>query len=130
MDLRFFRYQLADFRQEYEDIQKWTKKNRQGEIEVLNSANSLIDTSHIIRAKEIQLREQCSYLNYAIQDAEKSIPLLHKEIGNIKLMIQSFVEKLSSLQTDYIYKHDKLVGEIKVLDTKIRESHHKQKEYE
>ena len=130
MDLRFFRSQLADFRQEYEDIQKWTKKNRQGEIEVLNSANSLIDTSHIIRAKEIQLREQCSYLNYAIQDAEKSIPLLHKEIGNIKLMIQSFVEKLSSLQTDYIYKHDKLVGEIKVLDTKIRESHHKQKEYE
>ena len=130
MDLRFFRSQLADFRQEYEDIQKWTKKNRQGEIEVLNSANSLIDTSHNIRAKEIQLREQCGYLNYAIQDAEKSIPLLHKEIGDIKLKIQSFVEKLSSIQTDYIDKHDKLVGEIRVLDTKIRDSHRKQKEYE
>lgn len=130
MDLRFFRYQLADFRQEYEDIQKWSKKNRQGEIEVLNTANSLIDTSHNIHAKDIQLREQCGYLNYAIQDAERSIPLLHKEVGDIKLIIQSFVEKLSSIHADYSYKHDKLVGEIKVLDTKIRESHRKQKEYE
>lgn len=130
MDLRFFRYQLADFRQEYEDIQKWSKKNRQGEIEVLNTAKSLIDTSHNIHAKDIQLREQCGFLNYAIQDAEKNIPLLHKEIGDIKLIIQSFVEKLSSIRADYSYKHDKLVGDIKVLDTKIRESHRKQKDYE
>ena len=130
MDLRFFRTQLADFHHEYEDIQKWTKKNRNGEIEVLNTANSLIETSHNIRAKEIQLREDCGHLNYAMQEAEKNIPLLHKEIGDVKLVIQSLEDKFQALQTDYSDKRDKLVGEIRVLDTKIRDSHKKQKEYQ
>lgn len=130
MDLRFFRSQLADFRLEYEDIQKWTKKNRQGEIEVVNTAKNLIDTAHGIQAKEIQLREGCGHLNFAIQDAEKNIPLLHKEIGGINQEIQTISSKLNALQTDYSGKRDKLVGDIKVLETKIRESHRKQKEYQ
>lgn len=130
MDLRFYRSQLADFRQEYEDIQQWTKKNRQGEVEVLNTANSLIDTSHNIQAKEIQVREECGSLNFAMQNAESFIPLLHKEIGDIKLEIQKLEDKLFETKETHTTKRDKLVGQIGVLDNKISNSHRKQKEYE
>ncbi len=129
MDLRFYRSQLADFSLEYADIQQWTKKNRRGEQETLNRANALIDISHVIRAKELKLREDCGRLNYALKEAEKNIPLLHKEIGDIRLGVQALKEKLDVLQGEYSAGHDKLVGEIKVLDTKIRDSHRKQKEY-
>lgn len=130
MDLRFYRSQLADFSLEYTDIQQWTKKNRRGEQETLNRANTLIDVAHVIRAKELNLREDCGRLNYAMKETEKNIPLLHKEIGDMRIRVQAMKEKLDALRGEYGVGHDRLVGEIKVLDTKIRDSHRKQKEYQ
>lgn len=130
MDLRFFRSKLAEFDAEYADIRQWSKKGRSGELETLKRANLLIEVSHTIRAKNEKLYERCGNLNYAIADAERTIPLLHESINKLISETKALADKLAAMDEQYHKQNNLLVGKISNLDQSISKSRAKKREYQ
>lgn len=43
IDLNFYREQIKEFEQEYKDVSLWTKKEKNGEVQVRRMADKVID---------------------------------------------------------------------------------------
>lgn len=129
IDLRYFRSQLADFSNEYNDIVLWTKKDRHGENEVRKRAHAVTESAHAIKAKTLATREDCGRLNFAMHDAERNIPVTRKKAGDQKAARQAIADRMTEAEANYNDHRDKLVGDIRHLDISLRESHKLQKQY-
>lgn len=108
VNLKFYRNQLTEFSEEYNDILLWTKKNRRGEIEVVTKANKVIEQLNIIQANQSYQKELCGQLNYAIRHGEELIPVLKKKIDNLDIQVEKLRSKLTELETRYDKEKSKI----------------------
>lgn len=130
VDLNFFRSKLTHFSDELRDISLWSEKNRQGIVETRRDADKIIVTSHEIKAARFSLLEQCGMLNYAMNKAERDIPIFQNKIGKKEEEIKNLNEKILKLTDGYDKERRSLDGQIAVLDSKLKEAASKKKEYQ
>lgn len=130
VDLNFFRSKLTHFNEELKDISLWTEKNRQGIVEVRRDVDNIIATSHEIKGKRFSLHEQCGMLNYAMNKAERDIPILQSRIGKKDEKIKTLNEKIQNLTDSYDKERRSLDGRIAVLDSKLKEAASKKRGYQ
>lgn len=129
LDLRFYRSQLSDFTNEFDDIMLWSRKNRRGEVEVRQRADRLIETGHAVKALRMNLEEGCAQLKYAMKKAEQQLPVLRKRIGELREQVGILQEKIKHLTEDFDNKRAQLNRDIGAVEDKMREARRKQKAY-
>ena len=130
LPVKVYRDKLATFTKEYRDIQRWFEINKQGINDTERKAQAVTDTWRNIFVQREQVVKLCGMLNYSIHEAERTIPILHKHIGDVKLMISNLDEKLKSLKSEYETKHDEIIARIGVARMKINECRKEKKKYD
>ena len=120
---------LRDFKIELGDIEKWSEKNKNGEVIVKKQAQNVIDIHSKIKNIELdklQIAKQIGFsLNQIKIQKPKKIALLEIEEGNKKKLDENAKE----FDNKFKIASDKMVGEISTLKNKLEEGKIKQKYY-
>ena len=74
VDLSFYRSQIKEFEQEYNDVMLWFTKNKNGEIPVRKIADKVINSYRDLIYSHKQIDEERAELNYAEKQALQEIP--------------------------------------------------------
>lgn len=129
VNLTPYRSLLTDFEREFEEIGCWYRKDPTGEVSVRVKANKVIDCNNRLRAAEHELRLTWRRLNYAVENTREQLPHISDEIGAIRLAINTLVEKLERLQTDFNEEHEAIISKIAVYKSKLADIRKKRKYY-
>ena len=74
IDLGFYREQVKDFRQQYEDIWKWFKTERNGKVKVRTDAENVTSRYMLYDCVRRDITELCANLGYALERDEARLP--------------------------------------------------------
>lgn len=74
IDLNRYREEVKDFKQQYEDIWKWYKTEKNGRIKVKSEADAVIDKYTQYEYTRKIISELCAHLNYALNRDVKRLP--------------------------------------------------------
>lgn len=130
LPVKVYRDKLASFTKEYRDIQRWFETNKQGINDTERKAQAVTDTWRNIFVQREQVVKLCGMLSYSIHEAERTIPILHKHIGDVKLSISKIEEKLQTLKSEYETKRDEIIAQIGGVSMKIKECRKEKKKYD
>lgn len=79
IDLNRYREELKSFRQQYEDIWKWYKTEKNGKVKVKVDAEAVIEKYTDYEYVRKLISELCGQLNYALERDENRLPELVKQ---------------------------------------------------
>ena len=79
IDLNFYREHVKNFRQQYEDIWKWYKREKNGKVKVQSDADNVIAKYTLYEYTRSIIGELCGKLNYALQRDKERIPVLEQQ---------------------------------------------------
>jgi len=130
VDLNFFRSKLIHFSDELRDISLWTEKNRHGIVETRQEADNIIGISHDIKASRFALREQCGMLKYAMDKAERDIPVMKNKIDKKENAIRRINDLLQELDSKFDQEKKKISDRIAVLTRDLRKAADLRREYQ
>jgi len=130
IDLNFFREQVKDFKQRYEDIWKWYKKEKNGRIKVQTEAESVLKayTDYQLIIKSID--ELSGQLNYAIDRDKAELPALENNIRESQGILSTKERLLSEESAKFQSEQKKLNGDISVLNYKLKTAKERHLHYE
>ena len=80
IDLNFYREHVKDFRQQYEDIWKWYKKEKNGKVKVRTDADNVIHRYSLYLEIGREISDLCANLNYAYERDTQRIPQINDAI--------------------------------------------------
>lgn len=129
MDLDQFAFHLRGFEQELADINKWSDKNRSGEV-VVRSVAALIAklyTEICFLEKENVNAIRQLIVNHAA--LEKSSPTILKQLQNEKERFDIASRKVAEANQKFQEKKDKINKEITLLEGKLKEARQKTEAY-
>ena len=79
IDLNRYREEVKNFRQQYEDIWKWYKVEKNGKIKVKTDADTVIERFTYYEYARKLISELCKELNYALSRDNNKLPLLAEQ---------------------------------------------------
>ena len=79
IDLNRYREEVKNFKQQYEDIWKWFKTEKNGRVKVKTEADAVIDKYTQYEYTRKIITELCSQMNYALNRDTKLLPQLAEE---------------------------------------------------
>ena len=82
IDLNRYREELKNFRQQYEDIWKWYKMEKNGKVKVKVDAEAVIDKYSDYEYVRKLISELCGQLNYALERDTNRLPNLAEQEAN------------------------------------------------
>ena len=127
--LKVYARQLAHFAEEYQDVKLWSEKNRKGENATMKKAQSLIATGNSLHGFRSYLSQLAGNLSFAMDDAERSLPVINKEIEEISIRLAKAKEELKRLREDYDSRKAALDREQGAVADKIKRARELQKHY-
>ena len=80
LDLIFYREQVKNFRQQYEDIWKWYKREKNGKVKVQTEAENVISRYTQYEYTRRIIAELCGNLNFALERDMERLP----QIANVE----------------------------------------------
>lgn len=129
IDLNRYREEVKNFRQQYEDIWKWYKHEKNGKVKVKVDADSVIDRYTQYEYTRKIISELCGELEYALERDTQRLPLLaEKESGRNQELSRQ--KRLLGEENDKFTKErDGLKGKEAVLDdflekVKVKRQHY------
>lgn len=130
IDLNFYREQIKEFEQEYKDVSLWTKKEKNGEVQVRRMADKVIDAYRTLLNNRRRISEGRKELNYAERVAQELLPQYRLDIQESEAECNRVNRLISEEQEKYGKERDKLSRELGVLDDKLKTTAAKRKYYE
>lgn len=116
INLNFYREHVKNFRQQYEDIWKWYKKDKNGKVKVQTDADSVISKYTLYELTRKAIRELCGNLNYALERDRGLLPQIEsrqtecaQELGRQKRLFSEENDKYTK-ERDRLNQKD---GELK-----------------
>ena len=82
IDLNRYREEVKNFRQQYEDIWKWYKVERNGKVKVKTDADAVIENYTDYEFVRKLITELCGQLNYALGRDTNRLPVLAEKESN------------------------------------------------
>ncbi|SES63250.1 ATP-binding protein [Prevotella sp. kh1p2] len=79
IDLNRYREEMKNFRQQYEDIWKWYKTERNGRVKVKAEADAVVDKYAQYESTNKLIAELCACLNFALERDTKRLPELKRK---------------------------------------------------
>ncbi len=84
IDLGYYRRQVSDFEQEYNDISCWYKLNQKGEAVVRKQAEAVVSAYHRLLYMKQQIKDLCGELKYAVRISKERLPMIEKRIVELQ----------------------------------------------
>ena len=130
IDLQTYRRLVIDFEREYDEIDCWFQKSRDGNYPVRQQAMKIAEQGRTIVALDQQLQEIWRMLNHAVTYSEQHIPLLKVEAEEIELSIRKERSRERELAEEYEKEKDSLNQELGAKKGKLKEIAQARKEFE
>ena len=121
IDLNFYREYVKDFRQQYDDIWKWYKKDKNGKVKVKAEADKVIADYSLYEVVGKNIRELCAKLNYAMERDMGRLPLLEEDIAAQSRELARLKRLLSEEHDKYNKERDALKEEEGILKNFFKE---------
>ena len=125
-----YRHLVADFEQEFDEIDCWYRKDSSGEIPVRNKAAKVVDTYRLLIALDYEMTQTWHQLNYMVGYTREQLPLAEEEIREIQGRLGKIKEKIDAMQQEYEKEHDRLTKEISKREQRLDDIRKKRKHYE
>lgn len=124
IDLSFYRDHVKNFRQQYDDIWKWYKKEKNGKIKVQGDAEHVISKYTLYELTRKAIGELCGNLNYALERDRELLPQIEnrqvecsQELGRQKRLLSEESSKYRD-ERDKLYQKD---GALKSFLDKVKD---------
>lgn len=125
-----YRYLVADFEQEFDEIDCWYRKDSSGEIPVRNKAAKVIETYRLLIALDYEMTQTWHQLNHAVNYTREQLPLAEEEIREVQEKLRKIKEKIEATQQEYEKEHDRLTKEISKREQRLDDIRKKRRHYE
>lgn len=108
IDIKTYRRLVQSFEREYDEIDCWFRKSRDGTVPVRKLANKIAEDGRRVIALDQQLLDVWRMLNYAVAESEKHIPLLEDQLSEIGAHLEKEKKHRSELDAEYNKDKDSL----------------------
>ena len=125
-----YRHLVADFEQEFDEIDCWYRKDSSGEIPVRNKAAKVIETYRLLIALDYEMTQTWHQLNHAVNYTREQLPLAEEEIREVQEKLRKIKEKIEATQQEYEKEHDRLTKEISKREQRLDDIRKKRRHYE
>ncbi len=130
INLGYFRHQVSEFQQEYEDISLWVTRNKRGECETRLDADKVVNIYHTLLQLQHSIECNCRELNYTYRVTKEQLPAVAGEISKFRDAVESSGRLLSEENERFNKDRDSLKRELTIVDENLKKSHLKKSEYE
>ena len=130
IDLQTYRRLVIDFEREYDEIDCWFRKTRDGNCPIPQQAMKIAEQGRRIVALDQQLQEVWRKLNYVVAESEQKIPLLEAETIEIRANIDKERNREKELTAGYDKEKDALNQDLGGKKIKLAEIAQARKEFE
>jgi len=128
IDLNLYREHTKNFRQQYKDIWKWYKREKNGTVKVKSDADNVLSKYVLYEQLCREIKELCGQLNYGVKRDTALLPSLGEQEEKLGQELARQKRLLGEEEGKYNSKRDKLnqlVGTLKAfLDTAKRKRQH------
>lgn len=129
IDLNFYREHVKDFRQQYEDIWKWYKKEKNGKTKVKSDAENVISRYSLYEVTRSNIKDLCARLNYAFERDTEKLPKIEECIAVRQDELSRQKRLLSEEKGKYNKERDELKGKEAVLNDFLKQIKTKAQHY-
>lgn len=130
INLDFYRSQVQDFRQQYEDIWKWFKKEKNGLVKVQTDADNVMTKYTLFESSRKMVKELSAELAFAIERDKERLPLLRQQYADKQEKLNRQTRLLQEENVKYNAERDNIVGEEAKLKDKLFIIKKKRQHYE
>ena len=130
IDLGYYRRQVAEFEQEYNDISIWFRTNANGEIQVRMQADDAINKYRQLLYIKEQITDTWAQLLFAVRVAAERIPYLEQSAQNSEAEIVRLERLLSEEKGKFDKERDGINKELGAVEDKLKEIRRKHKHYD
>lgn len=129
IDLGYYRRQVAEFGQEYDDISLWFKADAKGKIKVRTQADEAIGKYRQLLYLKEQITDTWAQLLFAVRVAGERIPLLEQSAQNSQAEILRIERLLSEEKGKFEKERDSINKELGAVEDKLKDIRRKRKLY-
>lgn len=130
IQLSAYRGLVADFEREFDEINCWYKKDKNGEIIVRTKAQKVVDVYRLIIALEYEMRKVWHELNFSVAFSRDQIPILEDEKEKQQINQEKNKEKIAGVKKEYDQEHESLTKKIGACDVRLNDIKRKRKAYD
>lgn len=130
IDLGYYRRQVAEFEQEYNDISIWFRINAKGENAVRKQADDAINKYRQLLYSKEQITDTWAQLLFAMRTAEERIPYLERSVQNSEAEIKRLDRLLSEEKGKFEKEREGIDKELGAVEDKLKEIRRKRKHYD
>lgn len=127
--LSVYRSQVANFEREFENIELWYRKDKNGEPLVRQQAHAVIDAYREMIAYEQQITRSIRELNFAVQDANDNLPVAIEEMKELDGQIQDEQKRKQAVDAEFQKERRALDQSIGAKDSDLKKIREKRKQY-
>lgn len=127
IDLNLYRDHVKMFRQQYDDIWKWYKHEKNGEVKVRKDADRVISKYVLYEDLSREIKELCGQMAFAEERDEKRLPILNGYQQQQQAELDRQKRLLGEETGKYNTERDKLnqkSGELNAFIKKVKEKLH------
>ena len=129
IDLSRCREELKNFRQQYEDIWKWYKVEKNGKVKVKVDADAVIEEYTGYEYVRKLISELCGQLNYALGRDTNRLPVLSEQESTCSMELSRQQRLLSEENEKFTKERDILKGNEAVINDFLKTVNEKRQHY-
>lgn len=130
IDLDYFRHQVSEFEQEYNDIGLWFSKNKKGECETRISADRVVAVYRALLQIRKNIQESCKELNFSFRNAQERLPKLLSEMEKVQTDLEKTKRLIGEEEGKYQKERDDLKADLTRIQDKLKACNEKRSKYE
>lgn len=129
IDLNRYREEVKNFRQQYEDIWKWYKTEKNGKVKVKTDADAVIERYTDYDYVRKLISELCGQMNYALERDTNHLPQLAEQETNCDQELSRQKRLLGEENEKFTKERDNLKGNEAVIDDFLKKVKEKRQHY-
>lgn len=129
IQLSAYRNQVAEFEREFDEIDCWFRKDKNGEVVVKAKAIRAIDTHKALISLDYEMRQTWHQLNYAMEHAREQLPIVEDEILVVKERLKKLKEKSANLREAFDKEQGMLNQKLGAVSDRLKNVRNKKKYY-
>ncbi|MDO4164713.1 MAG: ATP-binding protein [Bacteroides sp.] len=130
VDLNFYRGQIKEFEQQYNDVMLWFEKNKNGEVPIRKVADKVIAAYRNLLYTHKLIVDGRAELNTAEKQALLELPCLQEHIKTCEDKRSQVLRLRDELQQKYQKERDDLNNAIGRVEADLKRARQKRQEYE
>lgn len=129
IDLNRYREEVKNFRQQYEDIWKWYKVERNGKVKVKTDADAVIERYTNYEYVRKLISELCGQLNYALGRDTSRLPVLSEQESASSTELSRQRRLLGEENEKFTKERDSLKGSEAIINDFLKKINEKRLHY-